>query len=155
MVGRRFRKERLLFMVNVSEMAVGPWMYYTDESMGAGLDRDKCGKWMHFTSDTAFAARICRDAVERGIVRTAKHTAEGDNILCCFYLECDDMDAHKRVLSYFLENDLIRRTKTGKLYNISFKLDVQTKSGDYGPGFKSDIKLSQFVDLTTGKWILG
>lgn len=30
-----------------------------------------------------------------------------------------------------LENGLIRKTKTGKLYNISFKFDTETYAGKY------------------------
>lgn len=42
-----------------------------------------------------------------------------------------------------LENGLIRKTKTGKLYNISFKFDTETYSGKYkGSGFSGKIKLS-------------
>lgn len=68
-------------------------------------------------------------------------------------MNCDDIEGHKRVIKYFLENDLIRKTKAGKLYNISFKLDDQTRVGEYGAGFHSEIKLVQFVDLNTGEFI--
>ena len=63
------------------------------------------------------------------------------------------MTAHKKVIAFFLENDLVRRTKSGKLYNISFKLDVQTIAGQYQNDFKAAVKLADFVDLTTGKWL--
>ena len=49
---------------------------------------------------------------------------------------------------------MIQRTKKGKLYNISFKLDNQTRSGEYGEAFKSSIKLSNFINLDTEEWIL-
>lgn len=53
-----------------------------------------------------------------------------------------------------LENGLIRKTKTGKLYNISFKFDTETYSGKYkGSGFSGKIRLSDFVDLETGEFI--
>ena len=146
-------EERTFFMVNVTKVASGPWMYYMDGSMGTELNWDKCGKWMHYTKDADFAAKICRDAVEQGIVRTEKHIVSGDGIPCCFYLERDDMAAHKRVISYLLENNLIARSKTGKLYNLSFKLDPKTSNWMCGSKPRSDIKLDQFVDLTTGKWI--
>lgn len=66
---------------------------------------------------------------------------------------CDDLEGHKRVIKYFIENSLLRKTKTGKLYNISFKLDEQTREGEYGTEFHSEIKLEQFVDLNTGEFI--
>lgn len=56
-------------------------------------------------------------------------------------------------INYFIENGLIRRTKAGKLYNISFKLDSQTLDGQYGSDFQSEIKLANFVNLETGEWI--
>ena len=68
-----------------------------------------------------------------------------------FYLICDDNEGHKRVLSYFVKNDLIWKTKAGKLYNISFKLDDQTRAGEYGFGVHSEIKLEKFVNLNTGE----
>ena len=53
-----------------------------------------------------------------------------------------------------LENGLIRKTKTGKLYNISFKFDSETFAGKYkGNGFSGKIKLADFVDLETGEFI--
>ena len=49
---------------------------------------------------------------------------------------------------------MIQRTKKGKLYNISFKLDNQTRAGEYGKAFKSSIKLSNFINLDTEECIL-
>lgn len=36
----------------------------------------------------------------------------------------DDIDGHRRDIEFFLKNNLIRKTKKGKLYNISFKNDT-------------------------------
>lgn len=109
--------------------------------------------------DKEFAAQICEKAVEKNIVMEAKHTA--DDILkykgtgvACFYFHYDDIDALKRVLSYFLENALIRKTKKGRFYDISFKMDKQTLSEQYGNDFSSDIKLSKFIDLDSGNWLI-
>lgn len=73
-------------------------------------------------------------------------------MICCFYSNGDDVEAHKRTIQFFLENNLIRKTKAGKLYNISFKFDDQTRAGEYGELFQSEIKLDRFLDLTTGEW---
>ena len=51
--------------------------------------------------------------------------------VCCLYLNGNDREGHKRVLRYMLDNGLIRKTKSGKLYNISFKYDSQTYAGKY------------------------
>lgn len=107
-----------------------------------------------FFKDNDFAAKICEKAVTDGVVAEAKHSNAPDGV-CCFYLHFDDKEAHKRCITYFLENGLIRKTKAGKLYNISFKLDDQTRNGEYGDGFVSEIKLANFVNLETGEWIGG
>ena len=115
------------------------WVYYVNEAEAKKFDDSKVGKWMYFFKDNDFAAKICEKA---------------DGV-CCFYLHFDDKEAHKRCITYFLENGLIRKTKAGKLYNISFKLDDQTRNGEYGDGFVSEIKLANFVNLETGEWIGG
>lgn len=38
------------------------------------------------------------------------------------------------------------------LYNISFKLDDQTRAGEYGEMFQIEIKWEQFLGLYTGEW---
>lgn len=128
------------------------WIYYINEDAAANLEAEKVGKWMYFFKDSDFAEKICKEAVENDIVAESKHSNAEDGV-CCFYLNCDDTAAHKRCITYFLYHNLIRRTKTGKLYNISFKFDSQTNNGEYGSKFHSEIKLSDFLDLETGKWI--
>ena len=128
------------------------WVYYLDEEKSKSLDSDRCGKWMYFFSDVKRAAELCMEAVEKGVVAESKHSDEPEGV-CCFYLNGDDQDAHKSVLRFFLEHDLIRKTKKGKLYNISFKYDNQTRNGEYGDSFQAEIKLDQFLNLETGEWI--
>ena len=65
----------------------------------------------------------------------------------------DDIENHRRVIRFMMDNELILKTKTGRLYNISFKFDDQTRAGEYGADFKGAIKLAQFIDLNTGEWI--
>ena len=52
-----------------------------------------------------------------------------------------------------IQNDLIRKTKSGRYYNNSFKFDDQTRAGEYGADFEGKIKLNEFIDLETGKHI--
>lgn len=127
------------------------WVYYVNPDIQ--LDSTKSGKWMYFFEDKEFVAKVCEDAVKKNIVIESKHTDDETGV-ACFYLNCDDIDVHKKIISYFIENNLIRKTKSGRFYNISFKLNAQTSAGEYGDKFHSDIKLSQFIDLDTGKWIL-
>lgn len=133
----------------VKKISLDGWIFYMSEEE-SNLDRHKCGKWMHFFNNKEFAVHICEEAVVNSICVEAKHTDASEGV-CCFYLNCDDIEGHKKVLSYFIKNDLIRKTKTGKLYNISFKLDDQTRAGEYGAGFHSEIKLENFVNLNTGE----
>lgn len=128
------------------------WVYYVNEEAASKFKSDKVGKWMYFFVGKDFAETICKNAVEQHIVAEAKHSNASEGV-CCFYLNCDDIAAHKRCITYFIENDLIRKTKTGKLYNISFKVDTQTRDGKYGSDFQPNIKLTDFVNLETSEWI--
>lgn len=136
------------------------WIFYIQEK--SKFDGNKIGKWMYFFRDEEYdrVSELCRKAVEEEIVLEAKHSdSDGNNKgsyeynLACFYLECDDMERHKKVIRFFLDNDMIRKTETGKLHNISFKLDKQTHAGEYGKDYNGHIKLEQFLDLQTGEWL--
>lgn len=112
------------------------------------LTNDKCGKWMYFPNDLTFAEKICSRAVEESIVEQAKHDNNGG--VCCFYLNIDDIAGHRRFIDFFLKNELIPKTKKGRYYNIPFKLDSQTRAGEYGKSFHSKLTLSDIIDLETG-----
>lgn len=91
-------------------------------------------------------------------MQVAKHTIFGflfgpPSGVACFYIHGDDDAAHWRVIAYFLEKGLIGKTKGGKLYNISFKYDEQTRNGEYGKNFVAEIKLDHFLNLSTGEWL--
>ena len=137
-------------MQKIQTIRQGGWVFYLSKDADH-LDEHKCGKWMYFFSDNAFAANICKTAVETRVVAESKHT-DGPEGVCCFYLNGDDMAAHKRTIQFFLDNGLIQRTKTGRLYNISFKYDDQTRAGEYGEDFHGKITLDQFLNLNTGEW---
>lgn len=137
---------------NIVIMQNDIWIYYLNETESRKLDKSKIGKWMYFFSDKAFVETVCRKAVESGSVSEAKYSNDNTGV-CCFYLNCDDIEAHKRILTFMIDNKLIQRTKTGKLYNISFKLDSQTAQRQYKGNFVATLKLADFVDLETGEWI--
>ena len=130
----------------------GPWIYYLSEEY-KGLDSHKCGKWMYFFENKQFVSNICKKAIQNNIVVESKHS-NAETGVSCFYINWDDICAHKKVLEFFLSKNLIKRTKAGKLYNISFKFDYQTRAGNYGDSFNPEIKLDQFIDLYTGEWII-
>ena len=129
---------------------LGGWVFYLS-SKHEVIDKEKCGKWMYFFGDREKAERICQTAINEGVVNECKHT-DSDTGVACFYLNGDDTANHKRVIQFFLNNDLIRRTKTGKLYNIGFKYDDQTRAGEYGEAFRGKITLDRFIDLNSGEW---
>lgn len=139
-------------MSKVQKMTIGGWIFYLGEKY-LSLDKNKSGKWMYFFDDQSFADEICENAILNDICVESKHTYDSKGV-CCFYLNGDDIDSHKKVIKYFIKNNLIKKTKAGKLYNISFKFDSQTRAGEYGEDFIAEIKLDQFVDLQTGEFIV-
>ncbi len=130
------------------------WFYYIGENIDSLLDY-KCGKWMYFFNNADFVAEVCEKAVRSGVVVEAKHMDHHEGV-ACFYLNIDDYEAHRRVIEFFIENKLIRTTKTGKYYNITFKRDNQTLRGMYNSSnnFSSELKLDKFIDLKSGQWVL-
>ena len=88
------------------------WVFYIEKP---DFDNDKIGKWMCFFKGRDFIAKLCQEAVEKGVVAEAKHSNANEGV-SCFYLNCDDMASHKKVIEFFLNNNLIRKTKNGKLY---------------------------------------
>lgn len=133
----------------------GWYWYFTDKAKL--LDEHKCGKWMYFFSDQKFAMEMCEKAIAENACYECKCTdmkkTGVPTGVICFYLNGDDIENHHRIIQFMLDNRLIQKTKAGKLYNISFKYDDQTRDGEYGADFQGTIKLSQFIDLNTGEWI--
>lgn len=131
------------------------WFWYLSGEESK-LEKDKCGKWMHFFTDQEFAKNICQKAIDEKVCYECKcsdmeimQTTPG---VICFYLNEDDLQNHKRVINFMIENNLIRKTKSGRFYNESFKLDNQTRAMQYGKDFVATVKLEQFIDLNTGEW---
>ena len=133
----------------------GVWCCYSTEKEKF-LKPDKCGKWMIFFSEEDFAKKICSMAVEEKVCYACKCsnlslTKEKTGVIC-FYINYDDIEYQSRIINFMLNNNLIQRTKEGKLYNLSFKFDTQTINGEYGENFTGRIKLDNFIDLDTGRW---
>lgn len=126
------------------------WVYYIKDT--SNFNEYKTGKWMYFFEDMEFAKNVCKKAVEDNIVCEAKYSNSKTGV-ACFYLNCDDIEGHKKVISYFMQSNLIKRKKCGRYYDISFKLDKQTRAGQYGDDFKPILKLSDFINLCDGAWI--
>lgn len=135
----------------------GGW-YWFSTGEKSNLTSSNWGKWMYFFKDQDHAIDICKQAISQKVCYECKCTnmedAQATTGVICFYVNIDDNKHHRKVIEFMLENNLIRKTKTGKLYNISFKLDEQTLAGEYGSNFEGQLKLDHFIDLKTGKWIL-
>ena len=134
----------------------GGWYWYLTENAKL-LEKHKCGKWMYFFRDQKFAMDLCEKAIAENVCYECKCTdmefTGSETGVICFYLNGDDIENHRRVIRFMMDNELIQKTKAGRLYNISFKFDDQTRAGEYGADFKGVIKLAQFIDLNTGRWI--
>lgn len=130
---------------------LGGYIFYISDNW-TNHNTEKIGKWMYFFNNKDFISKICKKAIEENIVDTCKHTNDNDGV-ACFYIEYDNLNAHRKVINFFLENNLIPKTKNGRYYDISFKTDEQTLNGEYGNDFKAKMKLHQFIDLKNGKWI--
>lgn len=130
----------------------GGWIFYYSTVKPSNLVNSKVGKWIIYFNNINWAKNICALAINNNIIHTCKHS-NNDNGIICFYLNFDDIDSHKILINWFLNNNMIQKTKDGRLFNISFKLDEQTLSNQYGKDFKPLIKLSDFIDLKTGIFI--
>ncbi len=144
-------------------LRLGGWFWYGDNE-----PINNCGKWMYFFSNQDFAREMCIKAISEKVVAECKCTDlstlkeavshgfnkySGNEGVICFYIDGTDNEAHKRVIRFMLNNDLIRKTKNGRYYNISFKFDTQTRNGEYGDDFNGEIKLADFIDLYTGEFV--
>lgn len=141
--------------MKIENVVLANWEYFTS---GENMDRLKTGKWMIFFD--FFDARdvirsYCEKSVVEEIVSTAKLSSmprkEGNGV-SCFFLEIDDLDRHKKIINFLIENNLIPKKKNGDYYNLSFKLDEQTRNNEYNESFKSVLKLEELIDLRTGEW---
>lgn len=133
----------------------GGWVWYVNEDKAKLFDKKKCGKWMIFSSDIFFLNKLCKETVGKDIVWEAKVAAgpRGKEYVSCFYLHIDDNETHRKLIKYFLDNDAIGKTKSGKYRNIAFKLNEQTRNGEYGDGFIAKLNLDHFIDLNTGEFL--
>ncbi len=137
----------------MKELDLGGWRFYVGDD--SRFIEGRTGKWMYFfngTQDRDFIEERCREVVEQEIVWEAKHSNNIEGV-ACFYLNIDDLERHKRIINYFFEHK-IPRTKTGRLYNISFKMDSQTRAGVYGDEYKAILKLADLMNLDTGEWLV-
>lgn len=143
-------------MPQIEKASNAYWDFYTNNSMH--YVAHESGKWMVFFEfeDMPAIAKHCENIVLGNICGTTKLSNvpnDKNTGVACFYLNISDKEAHKKLIKYMIDNDLIPRTQNGRLYNIGFKLDNQTRSGQYGSDFIPTLKLADLVDLNTDKFI--
>lgn len=128
------------------------WIYYGDIK----AKFDSPGKWMIFfdKSQSEKYISISNDLISNKILTVCKHTdfskTKKNTGVLCMYIDGSDIQGHKKILSYLVEKNLVRKTKSGRYYDMSFKFDYQTLKNEYGASFNSKIKLSDFIDLNNG-----
>lgn len=137
---------------NMTKSTTEQWIFYLNEH-AKDLDALKIGKWMiYFTeSGRQHIFELCEKAVDENIVPEAKVSRYGE--VACLYMNIDDIEYHRKCIEFMLANGLIRKTKSGRYYNISFKKDLQTLNGEYGNEYIPQLKLDEFIDLYTGEWV--
>ena len=97
----------------------GGWYWYLTENAKL-LEKHKCGKWMYFFRDQKFAMDLCEKAIAENVCYECKCTdmefTGSETGVICFYLNGDDIENHRRVIQFMMDNELIQKTKTGHLF---------------------------------------
>lgn len=137
------------------------WCWYRAEN--EDKENKIVGKFMTFYKGPIDGElqKVILEALAEGATPLVKHTNPKtmglnpnpryrDSSTIIWY-SSDDKESLQKVVGFLIKNNLIRKTKTGKLYNISFKYDAQTIMGEYGDDFTGVIKLEDLVNLNTGE----
>ncbi|MFP5111814.1 hypothetical protein ACSU64_05480 [Bacillaceae bacterium C204] len=141
------------------------WVWYEspDYRLKPTLRPESVGKFMTFGEGdiSSDLQQLILNAIKHDITPVVKHTniesefknfhaKDNNSWVICWYSN-DDINSLKLLAKYLVDNNLVQRTKAGKLYNISFKYDNQTRNAEYGDLFTAKITLSDFLDLYTGE----
>lgn len=115
----------------MEKLTLGQWQVFTADMMASLGTSETLGKWMsRFTFENQeLAEQMCERAVSEGICSEAKYTIldkAGQAGVMCFFAPCNSDSQIKTVLNWMIENDLVRRTKAGNLFNIRFVLGTIT-----------------------------
>lgn len=125
------------------------WMRYSTTGSWKLSDIKDGGKWMFYYKNRDFATQIINQAFTQDVCKYAKHT-KGSSGICCFYVSGTSEVEHRKVIKFMLDHNLIRLTDDLNYFDPAFKFNGQSWSKQYGPNFEGLIKLSDFVDITTG-----
>ncbi len=126
------------------------WIRYAATNDWKLSNLKDCGKWISYYKETSFAKEIINKALEQNVVRYAKHTKGASGVIC-FYVSGSNLEDHYRIISFMLDNNLIRLTKDISYFDISFKFNGQSWSKEYGNYFEGLLRLSDLIDLNSGQ----
>ena len=127
------------------------WVYYLGECMD--LEVDESGKWVYDFEDSIVVEELCEYAVAHDLVQASKYCKVGRGV-ACFYLNKKDTKGHKRFLSYLLQQNLIPKTATGRLQNLSFLGDQPIREEKDEINHPAPLTLETFIDLDSAQQIM-
>ncbi|WP_060679612.1 hypothetical protein [Virgibacillus halodenitrificans] len=143
---------------------VGGWCYYgiNTAQNPAFKETDNVGKFMTFGKGDISneMQRIILKGIKQGVTPLIKHPDPAmqdfnpyskDDWVIIWYSTDEELSL-KSLAKFLINNELVRKTKTGKYYNVPFKYDEQTRKGEYGKQFKPSITLKDLMDLNTGEF---
>jgi hypothetical protein len=134
------------------------WEHYIAKDKSYDFKEDQCGGWQYSFdashNSLSIIRKICEKAMTEGVVAEIKHSnADALRIkgsgLCCFYCNGDDEEAHKKIIAFFIQNNMVLRDNYGNLRNMAFKYDATAKRRKKG---SIPIQLGDFVNLKTGEF---
>ncbi len=125
------------------------WVRYTTDDTWKLSHIKDCGKWTVFYNNKDTAKQLIEKALQTNITTHAKHT-KGNQGVICFYASATNLQQHRVVINFLIENQLLRITNDLTYADSSFKFNGQSWSKQYGNQFKDLIRLSHFINLETG-----
>lgn len=135
------------------------WLWYGANTF---TESDKVGKFMTYgKGDISDELQgLILKAIKQGVTPLVKHTnldtitfnpRAKDGSWVIVWYSSDDENCLKSLAKFLVDEGLVQKTKTGKLYNIAFKYDEQTRNDEYAGEFKSKISLQDLMNLNTGE----
>ncbi|CAM5579311.1 hypothetical protein SAFG77S_09066 [Streptomyces afghaniensis] len=143
------------------------WCYYGTNTVQnpAFKETDNVGKFMtRVQGDISDELQeLIVKAIKEGVTPLVKHTDPNPEILAfnpfskdgslmIIWYSTDEKESLKGLAKFLVDHGIVRKTKAGRYYNISFKYDKQTRNGEYGEDFKPTITLKDLMDLDTGEF---
>ena len=131
------------------------WTHYFDKDKEYVFKEDQCGSWQYnFNASKNQLNRVkklCEEAVLNGVAVEVKFTNEDAMFLkgkgkCCFYCNGDDMDAHKKILAFFIDNNMVMKDNFGNIRNMAFCYDSTAQKRPKG---SVPVQMGDFFNLKT------